>query len=117
MAQQAMTFLQGLDEAQRAEGLRENSVLTRSSLNALEIAKSAPISQVRAFVESEGDRFRQQGLDTRNTDFALQQDDEGLMRLLTLQAREGLSIEQLAEQQLIDPTTFGLRTQLQEKGF
>lgn len=99
-ATQAQAFLQGLDEQQRTEVLRENKVLTRGSLDAL----SLPEDKRRAFVTQLREKAINEGRDVSILTNALQQDDAGLNQLLNLQAREGLNIEQLAKQQFIQPS-------------
>jgi len=111
--QQVINLLQGLDETQRAEGLRENDALTRSALNAL----SLPENQRRQFVEQERARFIAEGRDVSNITRALQQDDAGLNNTINFQARAGLSIQQQAEQQLITPTETAQREQLAAQRF
>ena len=106
-AKQITSFLASQDEATRAEGLRENEVLTLSALNAL----SLPPDQRRAFVMQERNKFAGQGKDTSNTDRALSGTDAQLNQLLTFQAREGQTIAQLAKQQFPGQTPTGTASQ------
>jgi hypothetical protein len=94
-ANQIQKYLSTLSEAERAEGLRENKALTRTSLNAL----SLPKNQVRAFLTQERERFKADGRNTDIIDGALAGDDNALFQSLTMQAREGQTIEDLASRQ------------------
>jgi hypothetical protein len=123
-AQSAQKFLQGLDEGERAEALRENESLTKTAL----VAKSLPSEQRRPFLESARERAIQEGRDVSNLTEALQQDDVGIDNLINFQARMGVGIQELAKQQFIDPAkqeaaiakeerAFGRQKELQERGF
>jgi len=124
-AQSAQKFLNSLGEADRAEALRENEVLTRTSLDALSI--DDPV-QRRAFLESKRQQFAQEGRTTENIDQALQSDDNTLNQQLNIQARSGLGIQELAKQQVIAPQqqaqaiakeerAFGRQKEIQQRGF
>ena len=76
-------------EAERAEDLRENEELTRTSLNALSI--NDPVER-RLFLERKRARYIQDGRDTSNIDGALMLDDAALGKELTMQAQQGQSI-------------------------
>jgi hypothetical protein len=108
-ANQIQKYLSTLSEAERAEGLRENKALTRTSLNAL----SLPKNQVRAFLTQERERFKADGRNTDIIDGALAGDDNALFQSLTMQAREGQTIEDLANRQF--PETKEAKTTSLEK--
>tara|TARA_R110000850_G_scaffold132469_3_gene253552 strand:+ start:1638 stop:2933 length:1296 start_codon:yes stop_codon:yes gene_type:complete len=76
-------------EAERAEDLRENEELTRTSLNALSI--NDPIER-RLFLERKRAGYIKDGRDTSNIDGALMLDDAALGKALTMQAQQGQSI-------------------------
>ena len=92
---QIQSFLANQSEADRAEGLRENEVLTRTALGAL----SLPPEQRRNFLTAEREKFTAAGRDTSNIDGALAGDDNALNQALTLQAQQGQTIADLAERQ------------------
>ena len=94
-ANQIQTFLSGQSEIERDELLRENDVLTRTALDAL----SLPTEQQRQFLQQKSAEFKSAGRDTSNIDNALAGDDALLNQALTLQARAGQTIQQLAERQ------------------
>ena len=94
-ANQIQTYLSGLSEADRAEGLRENNVLTRTALNAL----SLPKEQVRNYLTQQSANFKAEGRNTDRIDGALAGDDNALFQALEFQAKEGQTIEQLAAKQ------------------
>jgi len=98
-ATQISQFIANKSEAERDELFRENQVLTRGALDAL----SLPPEQRRAFVQQRRDEFAAAGRDTTNTDIALSGDDNQLNQFLNMQAREGLTVEQLAKQQFAEP--------------
>lgn len=100
-ASQIQSFLAGMSEAERTEGLRENEVLTRTALDAL----SLPPAERRNFLAGKREEFRAQGRDTSNIDAALAGNDAQLNQALTLQAREGQSVADLAKQQFAQPET------------
>jgi hypothetical protein len=93
---QIQSFLANQSEADRAEGLRENEVLTRSALSALSIEDP---TQRRSFVTAEREKFAAAGRDTANIDRALSGDDNALNQALTLQAQQGQAIADLADRQ------------------
>lgn len=95
-ATQIQSFLANQSEVDRAEGLRENEVLTRTALSALSIQD--PV-QRRAFLTQKREEFALDKKDTSNIDQALAMDEAGLTQALTLQAQEGQTIAQLAATQ------------------
>lgn len=92
---QIQSFLANQSEADRAEGLRENEVLTRTALGAL----SLPPEQRRNFLTVEREKFAAAGRDTTNIDNALAGDNNALNQALTLQAQQGQTIADLAARQ------------------
>ena len=94
-ARQIQSLLANQSESERAEGLRENDVLTRTALDALSIEDS---SERRLFLERKKNQFREEGRDTSNIDRALTLDDNGLNQAITMQARMGKSVADLASQ-------------------
>jgi len=96
---QIQKFLANQSEADRAEGLRENEALTRTSFSALSLID--PIER-RQFLEQKSKEFKASGRDTTNIDTALQGNDAQLEQSLNLQAQQGLTIQQLAERQFPD---------------
>ncbi len=98
-ARQIQQLLASQDEAERAEGLRENEVLTRTALDALSIEDPG---KRRLFLERQKNLFVEQGRSTTNIDRALSLDDDGLNQAITLQARQGKTISELAQQQFPD---------------
>lgn len=99
-ARQIQSLLANQSESERAEGLRENDVLTRTALDALSIEDS---SERRLFLERKKNQFREEGRDTSNIDRALTLDDNGLNQAITMQARMGKSVADLASQTFSDP--------------
>lgn len=95
-ATQIQSFLANQSEADRAEGLRENEVLTRTAFAALSIED--PI-QRRAFLTAEREKFAADNRSTTNIDNALAGDDAALNQMLNLQAQQGQTIADLAERQ------------------
>jgi hypothetical protein len=83
-------------EEERAEDLRENEELTRTSLNALSIDDSV---ERRLFLERKRAKYIQDGRDTSNIDGALKLDDAALGQALTMQAQRGQSIADQFERQ------------------
>jgi hypothetical protein len=83
-------------EAERAEDLRENEELTRTSLNALSI--DDPIER-RLFLERKRAGYIKDGRDTSNINGALKLDDAALGKELTMQAQQGQSIADQFERQ------------------
>lgn len=98
-AAQIQNILANQDEATRAEGLRENDVLTRTALDALNIED--PIER-RLFLERKKGEFSANGRSTKNIERALSLDDNGMNQAITVQARQGQSIKDLAIQQFPD---------------
>ena len=92
---QIQSFLANQSEADRAEGLRENEVLTRTALGAL----SLPPEQRRNFLTAKREEFAADKRDTSNIDRALAGDDAALNQALTLQAQQGQTIADLARRQ------------------
>ena len=88
------SFLASQDEVTRAEGLRENEVLTRTALNALSIED--PVER-RLFLERQKAQFAADGRDTTNIDGALALDDDGLNQAIIMQARQGQTVSELAK--------------------
>jgi hypothetical protein len=116
-ATQISNFLAKQSEAERAETLRQNEVLTRGALDAL----SLPVEQRRAFVQQKRDEFKAAGRDTANVDIALSGDDAQFDQFLNVQAREGLTVQELAKQQFPGavkaPTKTSLEKNLIAAGF
>jgi hypothetical protein len=116
-ATQISNFLAKQSEAERAETLRQNEVLTRGALDAL----SLPVEQRRAFVQQKRDEFKAAGRDTTNVDIALSGDDAQFDQFLNVQAREGLTVQELAKQQFPGavkaPTKTSLEKNLIAAGF
>ena len=81
-------------EEERKEDLRENEELTRTSLNALSIED--PVER-RLFLERQKAQFAADGRDTTNIDGALALDDDGLNQAITMQARQGQAVSELAK--------------------
>ena len=100
-AVQIQKFLASQSDADRAEGLRENDVLTRTALNAL----SLPPEQQRAFLVQERQKFITEGRDTTNIDSALALDDAGLNQALNFQAKQGLALADVAKRQFPEAKT------------
>ena len=100
---QIQSFLANQSEADRAEGLRENEVLTRTALGAL----SLPPEQRRNFLTAKREEFAAAGRDTTNIDGALAGDDNALNQALTLQAQQGQTIADLAKRQFPSGATSG----------
>lgn len=98
-ARQIQQLLASQDESTRAESLRENEVLTRTALDALNITD---LPQRRLFLERQKNLFAEQGRDTKNIERALSLDDAGLTQAITLQARQGQTISELAKQAFPD---------------
>lgn len=101
------------DEATRTENLRENEVLTRGALDALAL----PPEQRRAFVQRQSEKTKSEGRDTSRTDALLQLDDNQFNQGLEQQARQGLTVQEVAKQQFgagQKPTT--LQQNLQAAG-
>ena len=98
-AARIQSFLANQDEATRAEGLRENEVLTRTALDALSIEDP---TERRLFLERKKNEFESDGRDTTNIGKALSLDDAGMNQLITMQAREGKTIADLASQAFPD---------------
>lgn len=110
----ATAYLSGLDEAQRAEALRENESLTRTALDALTIQD--PI-QRRQYLNQKRQQFIDEGRTTENIDDALSGDDSRLNQLLTMQARSGIGIQQLAKQQILAPQEQAQEIAKEERDF
>ena len=83
-------------EEERAEDLRENEELTRTSLNALSIDDTI---ERRLFLERKRSQYIKDGRDTSNIDGALKLDDAALGQALTVQAQQGQSIADQYERQ------------------
>ena len=98
-AAQIQSILANQDEATRAEGLRENDVLTRTALDALNIEDP---TERRLFLERKKGEFSADGRNTKNIERALSLDDNGMNQAITMQARQGQSIKDLAQQQFPD---------------
>lgn len=99
LARQIQSLLSSQSESERAESLRENDVLTRTSLDALSI--DDPVER-RLFLERKKNQFTKEGRDTSNIDRALSLDDNGLNQAITMQARMGKSVADLASQAFPD---------------
>jgi hypothetical protein len=84
------------NEEERAEDLRENEELTRTSLNALSIDDTI---ERRLFLERKRSQYIKDGRDTSNIDGALKLDDAALGQALTVQAQQGQSIADQYERQ------------------
>ena len=98
-ARQMQNLLATMSEEERAEDIRENDVLTRTSLDALSIKDAG---ERRLFLERKKNQFIEDGRDTSNIERALSLDDAGLEQAITMQAREGQSISDLAKQAFPD---------------
>lgn len=94
-ASQIQNLLSNQSESERAESLRENDVLTRTALDALSIEDP---SERRLFLERKKNQFTAEGRDTSNIDRALTLDDTELQQAITMQARQGKSVADLASQ-------------------
>jgi hypothetical protein len=93
--------LAGQDEAERAEGLRENEVLTRTALE----ARSLPPQERRAFLQRKSQEFKNDGRDTSRIDNLLTKDDAQLMQGIDFQAQQGLTIQEIAARQFPEGPT------------
>lgn len=92
------SYLSGLSEEERAEGVRENEVLTRGALNALNL----PAEQRRSYVERQVAKWKGEGRDTSRTEALLQLPDDQFNQGLISQGREGMAIADIAAQQFGD---------------
>jgi hypothetical protein len=112
------TYFSTIDENQRAEDLRENDVLTMTSIDALSIPD---LTERRLFLERKRAQFSADGRDTKNIDGALARDDAGLTQAITMQARQGQDIAERAKQMFTDtakaPVTTSLQKNLEAAGF
>ena len=90
-----LSVLASQDEATRTESLRENEVLTRGALDALAL----PPEQRRAFVQRQSEKTKAEGRDTSRTDALLQLDENQFKQGLERQARQGLTVQEVAKQQ------------------
>lgn len=108
-------FLANQSDEDRAEGLRENDVLTRTALDALSIDDN---TERRLFLERKKVQFKNDGRDTANIDNALTMDDSNLTQALTMQARQGQSISELAAQAFpVGATPTSIQKNLVAAGF
>lgn len=79
-------------EAEIAEDLRENKVLTQTALNAMQL----PPEKRRAFLLQKREEFKANGRDTSNTDRALAADDATMNQMIEMQAMQGLALDEQA---------------------
>lgn len=94
-------FLAGQDEAERAEGLRENEALTRTALE----ARSLPPQERRAFLQRKSEEFKDDKRDTTRLDNLLSKDDAQLMQGIDFQAQQGLMVQEIAARQFPEGPT------------
>jgi hypothetical protein len=100
-ARQIQSFLAAQSEEERAEGLRENEVLTRGALDALAL----PVEERRAFVTRQVAKLKGEGRDTSRTESLLALPDDQFNQGLEVQGRQGLAIQDIAKQQFPAPLT------------
>jgi len=94
-------FLASQDEAERAEGLRENEVLTRTALE----ARSLPPQERLAFLQRKSEEFKADKRDTSRIDNLLTKDDTQLMQGIDFQAQQGLAVQEIAARQFPEGPT------------
>ena len=86
-------IFQGQSEADIAEGLRENKVLTQAALDAQSLAPE----KRRPYLMQKQQEWKAAGRDTSNIDRALAGDDAAMNQAIELQARQGLEIDEQAK--------------------
>lgn len=86
-------IFQGQSDAEVAEGLRENKVLTQAALD----AQSLPPEKRRPYLMQKQQEWKAAGRDTSNIDRALAGDDAAMNQAIELQARQGLEIDDQAK--------------------
>lgn len=86
-------IFQGQSDAEIAEGLRENKVLTQAALD----AQSLPPEKRRPYLMQKQQEWKAAGRDTSNIDRALAGDDAAMNQAIELQARQGLEIDDQAK--------------------
>lgn len=88
--------LRSMNKAERDEDMRENEVLTRTSLDALTL-RDDPV-KMRSFLQQKRADFIADGRNTARIDKALSGDDASLIQAAEFQAREGQTVAKLYEQ-------------------